>query len=71
MTDGVAQLRDALRSEPPAGIAELPDETLADLAGLVRDARHRQAAALREAFEATLRHVPFPVRGIVRKVLVG
>jgi hypothetical protein len=69
--DGLDQLRDALRTEPPAGIAALPEETLADLAGLVRDARRNQAEQLAEAFEATLKHVPFPVRGIVRKVLVG
>jgi hypothetical protein len=71
MTDGLAQLNDALRTEPPSGIAALPDETLADLAGLVRDARRKQAEQLNAAFEATLKHVPFPVRGIVRKVLIG
>lgn len=69
--DGLDQVRDALRTEPPAGIAALPDETLVDLAGLVRNARRSQAEQLAAAFEATLKHVPFPVRGIVRKVLVG
>ena len=38
---------------------------------LLADSRRRQGKSLEEAFTATLKHVPFPVRGIVKKVLLG
>jgi hypothetical protein len=36
---------------------------------VIADARRHQARSLAEAFEATLKHVPFPVRGVVKRVL--
>jgi len=65
------RLRKLLRAEPPAGVLALPEEARAELADIVADARRRQAETLAEAFTATLKHVPFPVRGIVKKVLLG
>lgn len=67
----VERLRAELGATPPESVAALDPEVVADLATAIRDARRAQAAALAEAFEATLKHVPFPVRGIVRKVLTG
>jgi len=65
------RLRELLRAEPPPAVLGLPDAARAELAALVADARRRQAKTLEAAFAATLKHVPFPVRGIVKKVLVG
>lgn len=64
-------LADLLGAAPPASIAALPASARDDLAGVVADARRSQAAGLQEAFQEALRHVPFPVRGVVRKVLLG
>jgi hypothetical protein len=71
MSDADDRLRELLRGEPPAGVRALDESSRAELADLVDDALRRQAASLAEAFTATLKHVPFPVRGIVKKVLSG
>jgi hypothetical protein len=52
-------------------VQALDDDTRRKLADLIADSRKRQAKSLEEAFTATLKHVPFPVRGIVKKVLIG
>jgi hypothetical protein len=54
------QLRDILGADPPASVLALDG-----------DSKRRQTRALEESFTATLRHVPFPVRGIVKRVLLG
>jgi hypothetical protein len=64
-------LEERLGAAPPDSVAALPEQTRADLAAVLVEARRAQAASLAAAFEATLKHVPFPVRGIVRKVLLG
>lgn len=64
------QLRALLDADPPAAIAALPTEVQADLAEVITDARRRQAHGLAESFEATLRHVPFALRGIVKRVVL-
>ena len=66
-----ARLRDLLGAEPPPAVLELPDPDRAALADLLADARTRQGKSLEQAFAATLKHVPFPVRGVVKKVLLG
>lgn len=71
MPDPDDRLRHVLRAEPPAGVLALPEAARAELAEVVADARRRQAKTLEEAFFATLKHVPFPIRKIVKKVLVG
>lgn len=60
-----------LGAAPPAGVLALDAGARAELAQLVRDARQRQSRSLEDAFSAALKHVPFPVRGIVKKVLLG
>jgi hypothetical protein len=65
------QLRDILGADPPASVLALDDEARAALAEVLRDSKRRQTRALEESFTATLRHVPFPVRGIVKRVLLG
>lgn len=49
----------------------LPETGQAALADLVADARVRQDRSLEESFDRTLKHVPFPVRKIVKKVPTG
>jgi hypothetical protein len=65
------QLRALLGADPPASVLGLPADTRAALAEILQDARERQSRALDESFRGTLKHVPFPVRGIVKKVLMG
>lgn len=65
------RLRALLAGEPPASVLALPDPDRAALAEVLADSRRRQARDLRAAFDASLKHVPFPVRGIVKKVLLG
>jgi hypothetical protein len=71
MADPDEDLRSLLGAEPPPRVRGLPDAERAQLAQVLRAARRRQAQTLEEAFAATLKHVPFPVRGIVKKVLMG
>lgn len=71
MSESDERLRELLRADPPPAVLALPEADRAELAELIADARRRQAKTLEEAFTATLKHVPFPVRGIVKKVLVG
>lgn len=65
------RLRELLGGEPPAGLLALPESDRAAFADLLAASRQRQARSLQEAFTASLRHVPFPVRGLVKKVLLG
>ncbi|PXY32591.1 hypothetical protein [Prauserella muralis] len=51
----------------PESIENLPDEHKRVLAEALREARRRQARALSEASEKSLSHVPFLLRGAVRK----
>jgi hypothetical protein len=53
----------------PAGIEALAADHQRDLAHAVRDARHRQAAALARAGEESLRHVPALLRPAIRKAV--
>jgi hypothetical protein len=72
MPDAVDErLRDLLAGEPPASVLALPERDRAALADVLAASRRRQAEDLQVALAASLKHVPFPVRGIVRKVLLG
>jgi hypothetical protein len=64
-------LADVLGAEPPAAIAALPEADQRALVAVIEAALTRQSADLAESFSRTLRHIPFPLRGVVRKVLVG
>jgi hypothetical protein len=70
MPDPDDDLRALLGADPPAAVTALPAQARAELAELLREAQRRQAQTLEQAFVATLKHVPFPVRGIVKKVLI-
>lgn len=62
---------DHLLGELPPAVAALPDDQRALLATLVAQARERQARATDEATDIALRGVPLPVRGLIRKALLG
>ena len=71
MADADERLTTLLRGAPPASISALDEPSRTALAELIEDSRRRQAVSLERSFAATLKHVPFPVRGIVKKVLLG
>ena len=71
MSDVDLQLRKLLGAEPPPSVAALDEPARAALVEVLRESRRRQARSLEDAFVATLKHVPFPVRGVVKKVLLG
>jgi len=55
----------------PAGIARLGPDVAPRVDELVAQAERRQDRELEEALTKTLRIVPGPLRGLVRKVLLG
>jgi hypothetical protein len=65
------KLADILGEEPPAGVKVLPAEVLTRLAGQIEDASSRQAAAMEAGVKKALKGVPLPLRGVVRKALLG
>ena len=67
----MADLADLLGGEPPAGIAALPAADREQLAAVIEAARTKQGRDLAASFDATLKHIPFPLRGVVKKVLMG
>jgi hypothetical protein len=69
--DADERLRALLGGPAPTSVLALDDDARAALADLLEDSRRRQSRSLDESFAATLKHVPFPVRGIVRKMLLG
>lgn len=71
MPDVDTRLRTLLGAEPPAGVLALGEDERTALADLLEQARAGQARSIEESFAKTLKHVPFPVRGIVKKVLMG
>jgi len=55
----------------PDGLHELTDDELADLATALADGHRKQSAALDDAIDHTLRYLPWPISGLVKKVLLG
>lgn len=69
--DADSRLRGWLGDDLPPAVLTLSEADKQRLADLVHEARRRQAKSLEESFEATLKHVPFAVRRLVKKVLLG
>ncbi|MCC6622283.1 MAG: hypothetical protein IT385_13555 [Deltaproteobacteria bacterium] len=67
--DPLAELARELGAPPPAGLAVLDAERLRELLATLRAARAHEAEALAAATEAALGHVPWVLRGLVRKAL--
>jgi hypothetical protein len=68
MTDSLERV---LGVAPPAGVAALSDDERAKLLAVIEHARRKQAEDLEASFHATLKHIPFPLRGVVKKALLG
>jgi hypothetical protein len=64
-------LRYELGADPPPRIGALPDEQREALATMLRAARRRESAALRQAIENGLGFVPRIARPAVKKVFFG
>jgi hypothetical protein len=64
-------LTELLGVAPPPGIAALPVQFRDELASVIAAARQQQADDLAASFVVTLRHVPFVLRPLVKKVLLG
>lgn len=67
--DSLAALRRELPSADLQGLDALKATDAERLAKLIDQARQQQKKQLREALQASLDHVPFLLRGTVRKVL--
>ena len=65
------ELANALGGVPPESVAKLPAATLSRLAGQIDAAKKRQDADLEKQVQVAIDGVPFAVRGIVRKALLG
>jgi hypothetical protein len=65
MTDAIER---ELAASPPAGVRRLTAEQRDDLAQAIRDAKHRQAAALAAAGEQALGLIPRILRGPIRRM---
>jgi hypothetical protein len=66
-----AELTRVLGAAPPESVRALPDETLARLAGQIDTAKKNQDDNLEKSVQVAIAGVPFAVRGIVRKALLG
>jgi hypothetical protein len=71
VSTGREALQAALGAEPPAGVQSLPAAVLTRLAGQIDAARTAQSAKIDESVREAVTGVPLPVRGIVRKALIG
>lgn len=64
-----ARLHTLLGVDPPDSVLALEESARAQLAEIITEARRQQARDMQAAYDASMRHVPFPLRGIVKKVL--
>ena len=71
MSDPLTDLADVLGRRPPEALATLPRRTLDDLTQAVHDARATQAEHLVAALDGALKVAPKPLRGVLRKLLIG
>jgi hypothetical protein len=65
------RLAGLLRGPEPPGVTALGGSDRDALADAIEQALERQRRELAASFDATLRHVPVPLRGVVRRVLFG
>lgn len=67
--DPLTALRRELPSADLQGLGALKPADAERLARLIDQARQQQKTQLREALQASLEHVPFLLRGPVRRIL--
>jgi len=66
--DAFSALSAQLGETAPDALRELSDDELRDLGAALADARHRQAAALAEAGDRALSHIPRLLRGPIKRI---
>jgi hypothetical protein len=71
VADRLRAVRRELGDPLPEALEQLSDDELADLATAIVDAQRGQARALDDAIDHTLRYLPWPLSGLVKRVLVG
>jgi hypothetical protein len=71
VADRLRPVREQLGEPLPAALEELSDDDLADLAVALADAEREQSQALDAAIDHTLRYLPWPLSGLVKRVLLG
>jgi len=64
-------LADVLRATPPHSVRALPDATLARLTEQIRAAKERLDSETEESVRRAIAGVPFAVRPLVKKALLG
>jgi hypothetical protein len=67
--DAFTVLAAQLRGPAPEGLRHLSEDELTNLSVAVADARHRQAAALAEAGDRALSHVPRLLRAPIKRIV--
>lgn len=67
-SSGLEALRAQLGDDVPAGLGQLSETQLHDLADAIHSARRRQAQAFAQAGERALDRVPRLLRGPIRKI---
>ncbi|HEX4189643.1 MAG TPA: hypothetical protein VHZ06_01505 [Marmoricola sp.] len=65
------QLAAVLGATPPASVSALPATTLTRLAEQIATAKASQAVEMEASVQRAIAGVPFAVRGIVKKALLG
>ncbi|MET3962109.1 hypothetical protein ABIE44_002043 [Marmoricola sp. OAE513] len=66
-----ADLTAVLGAAPPASVAALPPEVQQRLAAQVAEAKRRLESDTEASVQKAIAGVPFAVRGIVKKALLG
>jgi hypothetical protein len=66
---GLQALETQLGAPAPKGLRQLSQDQLRDLADAVREARHQQAAELAAAGDKAFGHIPWLLRGPIRKLM--
>jgi hypothetical protein len=69
--DKLKPLKDQFGGPLPAGLSVLSAADAKDLAAALVEAERVQTAELDRAIDHTLRFLPWPLNGIVRKILIG
>lgn len=65
------ELGKVLGATPPESVAALDEQTLTRLAEQIAAAKERQHAEMEASVRTAIAGVPFAVRGIVKKALLG
>jgi hypothetical protein len=71
MPSSASPLATLLGADLPPTVAALPADVHAELAEYLAAARKAQNAALEGSINSALKAVPLPLRGVVKKVLLG